>query len=764
MASHPPPPPGTPTLEQYLQSRGPLAAHELVPLFGPLMDELAAFHASGGVQANLSTDTIFVEQGPAGPRLRRAAPGAPPLHVWPYFQAPEQIAGGMALGYWTDVYSLAAVIYRALTGQPPFPGNTVDEVRTGHLQYPQPTLLMIRQDLSPALDQALIHAMGKAPAERTPGMAALKTALEQAGAPPVMAGGGAPFASSAPPPPQVPGTMRASAAPPKTRSGLVVAVAALAMVGASVAVFFLTSRQESSSEDEASKPPPTAAMAVAARDRAARERAREPSKSRGRAAASDATPGKGGADAARIPRTFVPIQGHPVLGSPDAPVVVAMYGDLQCPFTGRALPLLIQLHEKYPQDVRVVWLDFPLAFHRMALPAAVAARAVYEQAGSKACFTFLQKVVANRRQLTPENLVTWAEEAGAKPEGVKAALAAGTHRAAIQQEVKAAQKTGVRGTPTLFVNGRKFRGSRSVAHLSEWVEMELAQARAVIARGNTSRGGYYRYLMKTASGARGAGTGGGTGIDLPSPGAPAPRPRAKRRRFDPTAIYRVPLLRKEPWRGAKRPLVVIVEYSDFQCPYCRYAACAVNELMRNRRYKRTVRHIFRNMPLAMHKLALPSAEAAMTVYARKGNRGFWKMHDRLFPMKRCPRHTADVKPRDWLKGAAMKNDHLAYGALVKAARRSGMRTSRFRRYMSAHRYEKSVRAHMRLARELGVRGVPVFFVNGRMVRGARPYPSLKKVVDEELKKARRLLRKHVRRRNLYKKITGKGLTRLKTLR
>ena len=94
-------------------------------------------------------------------------PPATPLAAgaWPWYQAPEQLYQGGQPGYWSDIYAMACVVHRALTGQPPFAGSSVEEVRQGHLQTPPPSVSALRPDLAPELNGALQLGLAKAPAD-----------------------------------------------------------------------------------------------------------------------------------------------------------------------------------------------------------------------------------------------------------------------------------------------------------------------------------------------------------------------------------------------------------------------------------------------------------------------------------------------------------------------------------------------------------------------------------------------------------------------
>jgi protein-disulfide isomerase len=163
-------------------------------------------------------------------------------------------------------------------------------------------------------------------------------------------------------------------------------------------------------------------------------------------------------------------------GSPDALVTIVEYADFQCPFCARVEPTLDRLLDEYRGKVRLVWRDFPLAFHENATPAALAAR----EARAQGRFWQAHKQLMASQGVLERPL---AERPGA--------------RAALDAEVAAAGKLGVRGTPTFFVNGRKVVGAQPYERFKAVIEEELKKAEALVARG-TPRGRLYETLMKDA--------------------------------------------------------------------------------------------------------------------------------------------------------------------------------------------------------------------------------------------------------------------------
>jgi len=160
-----------------------------------------------------------------------------------------------------------------------------------------------------------------------------------------------------------------------------------------------------------------------------------------------------------------------------------------------------------------------------------------------------------------------------------------------------------------------------------------------------------------------------------------------------------------PYQGPANAPIELVEFSDFQCPYCYRAHPTVKQVLNT--YGNKVRFVYRNYPLPNHPNAFPAAEAAQCAN-EQGQ--FWAYHDRLF---------AD-------------QTKLSDADLKASAAALGMDANRFNACFDSHKYKDRVDADMRAGNEAGVNGTPAFFINGRMLSGAQPYDEFKRVIDEEL--------------------------------
>jgi protein-disulfide isomerase len=163
-------------------------------------------------------------------------------------------------------------------------------------------------------------------------------------------------------------------------------------------------------------------------------------------------------------------------GPVDAPVTVVEYGDFECPFCGRAEPVVRELLQEFG-DVRYVWRHLPLSdVHPNAQLAAEAA----EAAGNQDAFWQMHDLLFEHQDaLRPNDLMSYAEQLGLDVERFHDDLRQRTGSARVAEDVDSADLSGVSGTPTFFVNGRRHYGTYDIGALSAAVR--AAGARATLA-------------------------------------------------------------------------------------------------------------------------------------------------------------------------------------------------------------------------------------------------------------------------------------------
>ncbi|HEX3345316.1 MAG TPA: thioredoxin domain-containing protein, partial [Polyangiaceae bacterium] len=275
---------------------------------------------------------------------------------------------------------------------------------------------------------------------------------------------------------------------------------------------------------------------------------------------------------------------NPSWGSRTALVTIVEFSDLQCPFCARVMPTLSALRETYgPDNLRIVWKNSPLGFHPNARPAAEAAMGVFEVVGAKAFWRFHDAAFADQGSLGPESYERWAQQAGVTDMGAfRAGLASHRWADAVDADVREAMALGVNGTPAFFVNGVLVVGAQPLEVFKRTVDAELAKAQSKVAAG-TPRDRVYAELAQVNR------------ESAPKPddhGDPADEPPD-----DTKTVFKIPV-GSSPVRGNAAALVTIVEFSDFQCPFCSRVEPTL-EAVRHK-FGDKVRIVWKNEPLPFH--------------------------------------------------------------------------------------------------------------------------------------------------------------------
>jgi protein-disulfide isomerase len=162
---------------------------------------------------------------------------------------------------------------------------------------------------------------------------------------------------------------------------------------------------------------------------------------------------------------------------------------------------------------------------------------------------------------------------------------------------------------------------------------------------------------------------------------------------------------KGPSRGPSDAKVTIIEFSDFQCPFCGKAHDTVEEVMKA--YAGKVRLVFRNFPLEFHPYAAKAAEAAMCA---NDQQKFWEYYDTLFA----------------------NQQKLELPQLKEHAGAVGLDVIKFSECLDSGREALAVREDQAAGARVGVNGTPAFFVNGVLMSGAQSLDEFKRVIDQEL--------------------------------
>jgi protein-disulfide isomerase len=159
-----------------------------------------------------------------------------------------------------------------------------------------------------------------------------------------------------------------------------------------------------------------------------------------------------------------------------------------------------------------------------------------------------------------------------------------------------------------------------------------------------------------------------------------------------------------PVKGATNPVVTIVEFSDFECPFCKQVQSVLRQIVES--YGRTVRLVFKHLPLEGHRNSLPAARAA---YCAAEQDRFWQFHDAVFAA-----------------------GHLSPPVFEQIASDLGLGLPKFQECVASERSRAAVVKDIEAARRLRIESTPSFVVNGKVIKGALSFADFQRIVEQEL--------------------------------
>ncbi len=421
-----------------------------------------------------------------------------------------------------------------------------------------------------------------------------------------------------------------------------------------------------------------------------------------RAALGELAPGE--------PPTALPVEADDATwGRADAPVTIVGFIDLQCPFCARGFQTLRDLQQEYgPERLRVVIKHLPLDMHPDALPAAVAAQAVRNLAGDAAFFDYAARVMAEPQGIDATSLADHAEEVGVERALYNETVSDEATFRAVIQDLELAQRLGINGTPAFYVNGALIQGAQSIGRFREIIDAEAQAMKARLQEGSDWKSAYAQRVTENLH------TSIGTQLLAEDP-----------------TTYRA-TLDGSPAQGASDALVTLVEFSDFQCPFCKRARPTVAAL--KKKYGRELRVVFKHLPLGFHAQARPAALLADAVHRELGDEAFWKAVDRLFAAPDLSEESLVAIGTE----LGLSRDQ------AEAAVRSGV--------------SKRLTRDAALAADLEANGTPHFFINGRRISGAQPLSHFEVFVDAALADAKKLVASGVERSAVYEHLMRDAAT------
>lgn len=376
-------------------------------------------------------------------------------------------------------------------------------------------------------------------------------------------------------------------------------------------------------------------------------------------------------------RTFIDINGTPTLGNPDAPVTIVEFTDFECPFCAIANKNIHEVMQRYPDKIRLVFKHYPLPIHAHADAAHRAAEAASLLGNFWDMYDFLFQ---NQQNLEQAVLEQYAEKIGLPMDRFKSLLDSDNVKNRIKADLSQGSSVQVNSTPSLFINGRRIKGAPTVDKLSHIVDEELIIADRYLKAG-TPADDLYKTLIAEENRA-----------NFPEPKAEQDTPKA-------------PILLTQGNSYAKGPEnapVVIYQFSEFQCPFCKKAEPTMTQIAET--YGDKVKIVFKSFPLDFHKDAKLASEAALAAGAQGK---FWEMHDILFKNQK----------------------NLTRPALVEYAKWAGLDIEKFERDLDNHTFAEQLNTEIQEGKTAGIAGTPAFVINGKLILGAKPFDDFKTEID-----------------------------------
>lgn len=329
-----------------------------------------------------------------------------------------------------------------------------------------------------------------------------------------------------------------------------------------------------------------------------------------------------------------------------APIKVVEFFDYQCPFCNATVPALEAALKNHSGQVQLILKHDPLPSHPDSLLAHEAALA----AGEQGRFWEMHDLLfAHQRRLKPQDLRELARQIHLDLPRFEERLRSEYYKPAIERDMALAKALGVDGTPTFFINGQKLSGTQTMQGLESAFAGQAASNKGPAA----------------------------SNLDLSH----------------------------SPFRGPAEAPITIVEFSDFECPFCARAVPGLQELLRQ--YPTEIKWVFKNYPLSFHADSSLAHRAALAA----GEQGkFWEMHDLVF---------ADQK-------------FLKRNSLIEKARRLHLDMAKFISDLESNKIKHQIETDQEEGNALHVNGTPTFFINGREYAGVLTLDTLKSVVDREL--------------------------------
>ena len=367
--------------------------------------------------------------------------------------------------------------------------------------------------------------------------------------------------------------------------------------------------------------------------------------------------------------------GHPYIGNLNAPVVIEEYSDFQCPFCARFYSdtyVQLQAQEIKNGDAVLIFYDFPLSIHPQAPGAANAARCAGEQS-AKAYWQMHNLLFERLGSWTNDStnqFINYGTELGLDVARFKECVTTDKYQAAIQADLAKGTQKGVRGTPAFVINGELLSGAQPYQVFVSAIERGKAGEKIV---------------------------------EAPKPVDPSTIPTPQVVELSENIAGEI---------GQEDAPVVIVEFTDYECPFCaRHATETYPTILKEMIESGRVKYILKDLPLdQLH----PNARAAAVAARCAGEQDqYWAMHSKLFAGQQTWSGSADTKT-----------------VFVQYATELNLDSAGYETCLASGKYDQLIEENVQEAQKLGIGGTPFFVVQGYpVISGAQPLEVFKQVVD-----------------------------------
>lgn len=348
----------------------------------------------------------------------------------------------------------------------------------------------------------------------------------------------------------------------------------------------------------------------------------------------------------------------PRLGPDTALATAVVFEDMQCPYCAKLRPTLAKLVDDYKGKLRVVFKHNPLPAHEHAMAAAEALEAARTQGKFWPMHDYL---LQHQEALDAKGLADAATTVGLDKAQFETALAAHGAKDRIEADMEQATALGARGTPNLFINGKKIVGAKEEAVLKQVIDAAVAAGQELVKAGTAADKVYEAATAK------------GKLLD-------SLEPEAKK----------IAVPAGSPSRGPEAASIQIVTFQDFQCPFSARLDPHIAAI--EKEFPGRIRVVwidFANEKI--HPMAVHFAEAGLEAQAQGK---FWAFH----------------------KAVMANNDKLDDGVLQQRAKEAGLDLNKLAKALKDHSNLDKVNASRALGDSLGVKGTPTVFINGHLFK------------------------------------------------